>query len=295
MKGNYFDQFYTNPLVSDELVCIIKDLFPSYFDNSSTKFIEPSAGSGNFLTSLLKLGVKQKNLIAYDIDPKTSLCKKADYLKTPIKFNKKNLVIGNPPFGKKGLLALEFLNKSLSEADIVAMIFPKTFNRYSIQNKVQKNAKLIYSKELCENAFIVNDKEYGVKTVFQIWTHLDTFIEDRRILTKPSIKHDHFKTFIHNNTKNTLKYFDKKKYGWDFAVVRQGYYDYNEKITDPKKLKKNRQYIFVKYIDPISKLIFEKIDFSKLSQTNTQVLGFSTTDLVKEYDGILKMEVKGEN
>lgn len=295
MKDNNFDQFYTNPLITDELVKIIKDLFPSYFENISTKFIEPSAGSGNFLISLMKLGVKQKNLMAYDIDPKTSLCKKADYLKTFIKFNKNNLIIGNPPFGKKGLLALEFLNKSLSESNIVAMIFPKTFNRYSIQSKVQKNAKLIYSRELCENAFIVNDKEYCVKTVFQIWTCLDTFIENKRIINKPPNIHDHFKTFIHNNTKNTLKYFDKEKYGWDFAVVRQGYYDYNEKIVDPKKLKKNRQYIFIKYINPISKFIFQKIDFTKLSHTNTQVLGFSTTDLVKEYEKILKMEVKGEN
>ncbi|QBF34609.1 hypothetical protein EG856_01570 [Mycoplasmopsis phocirhinis] len=79
------------------------------------------------------------------------------------------------------------------------------------------------------------------------------------------------------------KYFDKDKYQWDFAVVRQGYYNYDEKISNPELLISNRQYIFIKYIENCSKEILNKINFTKLSNTNTTIKGFSNTDLVAEY------------
>jgi len=67
----------------------------------------------------------------------------------------------------------------------------------------------------------------------------NTKLINKRIKTPPLIKHDDFKTYIHNNTKQTLKYFDKEEYKWDFAVQRQGYYDYSILIEDAKKLIKN--------------------------------------------------------
>ncbi|GAA7003088.1 hypothetical protein Kyoto235A_00400 [Helicobacter pylori] len=48
--------------------------------------------------------------------------KKKDYLLELIEFNKKRVIIGNPPFGHREKLALDFLNKSLNEAPIVAFI-----------------------------------------------------------------------------------------------------------------------------------------------------------------------------
>ena len=101
-------------------------------------------------------------------------------------------------------------------------------------------------------------------------------------------KHPDFLLYIHNNTTETLKYFDKKKYEWDFAVCRQGFYDYSRRITNPSELKSNVQYLFVKYVNPISKDVFKKIDFEKLSKTNTSILGYSNTDVVAEYIRIKK-------
>lgn len=91
MKTNKLDQFYTIPLISDNLVSVVKSLLPSFFSNS-TKFIEPSAGTGNFLISLMKQGINSENLIAYDIEPKHLLCKNGDYLKNTIKFDDNNFV-----------------------------------------------------------------------------------------------------------------------------------------------------------------------------------------------------------
>ncbi|AXE60960.1 SAM-dependent methyltransferase [[Mycoplasma] phocae] len=280
-NNNKLDQFYTNPLICNHLVEVVKKLIPNQLDH---EILEPSAGTGNFIDALIDIAkVKRRHIIAYDIEPKADNIEKKDYLKENIIFSDKRFVIGNPPFGYRGKLALEFLNKALSEANYVAMILPNIFQRYSIQKQVNKNAKLIYVETLGDDSFIVNDRKYDVKCVFQIWTIENTSDSDMRIKEAPAIRHQDFKTFIHNNTENTLKYFDKSKYKWDFAVHRQGYYDYNLKITNPKKLIKNRQYFFVKVINDQAWDIINKIDFKKLSKSNTQVYGFSTTDFVEEY------------
>ena len=62
------DQFYTNPKVSNKLV---KEIFRFVPEQYLNKFIEPSAGSGNFIDSLLLCGIDRKDILAYDIDPKT--------------------------------------------------------------------------------------------------------------------------------------------------------------------------------------------------------------------------------
>lgn len=274
------DQFYTNPIIADELVLIVKEMLPIQFEYN---FLEPSAGTGNFLNALQKQHVATSRIQAYDLAPKRSDIMQKDYLKLENTFSAQRMVIGNPPFGKRGKLALQFLNKSLQEAPFVAMIFPNIFNRYSCQKQINPQAMLIYKKQLQENAFIRHDREYKVKCVFQIWTTDLTYLNDLRIKTPPQIKHPDFTTWIHNNTQSTLKYFNKTQYKWDFAVYRQGYYDYNLKITDPTCLVHNRQYFFVKANNKQALQLIHKIDFSKLSQLNTQVWGFSTSDFVAEY------------
>ena len=279
--NNKLDQFYTNPIVCLELVKIIKKLFE--FSFKEFYFIEPSAGCGNFLDALNKLKIKDKNIKAYDIEPKEDkrIIQK-DYLKTKLEFSKKNLVVGNPPFGKRGDKALAFLNKALNEANIVCFILPNIFKRYSIQSKVNQNAKLIFSINLPEDSFLVNDKAYNVGCVFMIWTNekFKTFLPDLRLKRNMNADLEGLKTYIHNNTKNTLKYFDKEKYQWDFAVVRQGFYDYSEKIYDPKKLYKNRQYMFFVIKNEIMRKYIEEIDFVQLSKNNTSTPGFSKSDVI---------------
>lgn len=288
MKNNELDKFYTNPLITDELTKILFGMFNFLGKKSDNYiFIEPSAGSGNFVKSLLKLNVNKDNIFAYDIDPCDESVTKKDFFKVNLKNIKKNktlIAIGNPPFGKKGKLALKFLNKLLKHCDIVALILPKTFDRYSIQKYVNHNAKLLYSNDLKSNIFLVNDKEYNVNCVFQIWANkkIKTFITDQRLRENNFKSIEGLNLYIHNNTKETLKFFNKDKYNWNFAVHRQGYYDYSLKITNPDHLIKNRQYLFISSNDSFILEILNKINFSELSRKNTTTLGFSNTDLIKE-------------
>lgn len=286
MKNNELDQFYTNPKISDYIVKKIDNMF------SLKKFniFEPSAGTGNFIDSLYKIGIDiQNQCFAFDIEPKNnSFIKKQDFLKLDTssfaKNKKNNLVIGNPPFGKRASLAIDFINKSLDFADIVCLILPNTFNRYLTQNKILKDAKLIYSEPLPNNSFIVNDREYSVNCVFQIWVNKNfkTWLTDKRLKNNNFNKIPGLEIYTHNNTKETEKYFDKNKYKWDFAIVRQGFYDYSLKITDPKDLVKNRQYIFIKTNNKYLLDLINLVDFKKLSNKNTTIKGFSNTDLINE-------------
>ncbi|GHR24247.1 hypothetical protein JP0094_01200 [Helicobacter pylori] len=79
-------------------------------------FLEPSAGSGSFVGALKGLGII--DCLALDIAPKAQGIQQKDYLLELIEFNKKRVIIGNPPFGHREKLALDFLNKSLNEAPI---------------------------------------------------------------------------------------------------------------------------------------------------------------------------------
>ncbi|WP_051675985.1 hypothetical protein [Ureaplasma canigenitalium] len=284
MKKNNLDQFYTNPRIADYLVKKIDEMFQL----EQFTIFEPAAGTGNFIRAFEKRGIDiTRQCVAFDLEPKgQKLIKKADFLSVDLSlFNKnKNIVITNPPFGKRCHLAVQFLNKSLMLADIVCMILPNTFNRYLTQKQIKHDAKLIYSESLPFNSFIVNDREYNVKCVFQIWTNknIKTWLTDHRL------RNNNFQTlpgltlYTHNNTKETMKFFDKDKYRWNFAVVRQGYYDYSKKIRNPNDLVPNRQYLFIKTENQYLLDLINQVDFTKLSESNTSVRGFSNTDLINE-------------
>lgn len=286
MKNNNLDMFYTNPKVSDYIVEKVFSFFPSIKLNN---FLEPSAGTGNFINSLIKNEVPLNKITAYDINPqsKYKIIKK-NFLKVNLK-NKNYITIGNPPFGKRGKLALEFLNKCLEYSYYVIFILPNAFKRYLVQKQVIPNCKLLYEEDLNPNSFIVKDSEYSVNCVFQIWCNeqncknfIKTYLTDKRKRQNYSLLQSIAKTWIYNNTYQTRKYFDKEKYEWDFAVHRQGYYDYSKKFYKSSELFINRQYFFIKILDKKYENLINSIDFSYLSSKNTITPGFSTSDFFEE-------------
>lgn len=285
------DQFYS----SDKVVSICLNYLKKFTNDKEYKdicFLEPSAGNGQFIKFIHKEWNNSK-ILAFDIDPKSPEIKKADFLTQNLKFNKDLVTIGNPPFGHKASLAIDFINKSATCSNLIAFILPIQFERWNVQKQIDKNLKLIFSSpKLPKNSFVFNSKIKNINTIFQIWVNKsDERFEnykDLRILESPPKKHEDFILYIHNNTQSTLKYFNKTKYEWDFAIVRQGFYDYTQKIFRPDDLVKNRQYLFVKYVNPISKKIFNKINFQKLANFNTVIKGFSNTNVISEYNKIKK-------
>ncbi len=287
MNRKRLDQFYTKINIARKCY---KLLINTLQNIDKIQFIEPSAGTGSFFYLLPSTYIqynkhRYNRRLGFDIDPKGKQIKKKDFLIDNLDSNillPKNrvVVIGNPPFGNRSKLAIEFFNKATEYADTVAFIVPLQFRKWSVQSKLNKEFKLIKELLLDENSFIFNGKEYGVRCVFQIWTKLDVQQSNLRILTKPQIQHSDFKMWQYNNTKQTLKYFD---YDWDFAVVRQGYYDYTKLVIYKTKLNPKKQWIFFKANNSVVLQRLKKLNFTQLSKNNTVIPGFGKADIVKEY------------
>lgn len=113
------------------------------FDNIS-EIIEPSVGNGSFLHN-----DKYMPHFAYDIEPEctseyTQIIK-GDFLKQNINYLYGRLFIGNPPFGNKNNLVVNFYNKCCELGDYIAFILPIS----QLNNNLQMyKFDLIYSYDL---------------------------------------------------------------------------------------------------------------------------------------------------
>ena len=166
INDNGLDQFYTNQKYAKCCYTTIMKKIPD-FDSFDIE-LEPSAGSGSFYNLL-----SPSKKIGMDLDPKCKGVIKRDFFEYSPPSSKKIITIGNPPFGRNASLAIKFFNHAASFSKAIAFIVPKSFKKDSIQNKLDLNFHLKYEKDCPEKSFVVNDDEYDVPCVFQIWTHED--------------------------------------------------------------------------------------------------------------------------
>ncbi len=166
---NLLDQYFTKQEVAKNLYEKAQSVILKYEqDIKDFHWIEPSAGSGIFFNLL-----PENNRTGIDIRPLNNEVIKQDYLSYKLPINKKNIVIGNPPFGHRGVTALNFINHS-KKADYVCFILPMFFEskgKGSIKYRV-KGLNLIHSEKLPKNSFYTpqNNKNIDIKCVFQIWS-----------------------------------------------------------------------------------------------------------------------------
>ena len=165
------DQFYTKQKIARKCFSEFEKVMKSLSINlENYHFIEPSAGCGCFY-KLLPEGRKT----GIDIDPRTKNIIKCDYLNWKPKKNEKSIVIGNPPFGLRGNLALKFINHSYNFADVVAFILPQLFESDGKGSTMKRvvGYKLAYSKKLPRNSFYYpNGTDVDINTIFQVWTKI---------------------------------------------------------------------------------------------------------------------------
>ena len=160
------DSYFTSKNTAEKCMDIVNKIIP----NDGYTYIEPSAGKGVFydlLPSNNRMGIELH-------DRKRPEFIQSDYLTWyPKETSKKYVVVGNPPFGVRGAIALAFINRSLLFADYVAFVLPMSFHsngKGSNMKRVQ-NGHLIHSEILSGESFFSpdNNKEIVVNTLFQIW------------------------------------------------------------------------------------------------------------------------------
>jgi predicted RNA methylase len=157
------DKFYTKEEVSKKIIATIN------LDDYDL-IVDPSCGDGSFFNNI------NKNKIGIDIDHTLSDNNiiKTDFLKWDYNNIIKNdssrvLAITNPPFGKQGSLALKFIKKCSLFSDTIAFILPLSFAKDSMKNKIPIYYHLIYQEILSDNSFLLNNEDYQVKCVYQVW------------------------------------------------------------------------------------------------------------------------------
>ena len=170
-KGS--DQYYTNKDTAKKCCDMLHNTAAQLGVNLSRyHFIEPSAGSGVFYNQL-----PSKRRIGVDIEPRHTDLIHTDYLAwTPPK-GKKYIVVGNPPFGLRGHLALLFLNHSAQFADMAAFILPQMFGSdgKGVPGKRVRGYQLAFSEKLPLDSFHYPDgRNINIATVFQVWTRINT-------------------------------------------------------------------------------------------------------------------------
>ena len=271
---NNLDKFYTKPNIAKQCFCFLQQYYPHI---SEEYFLEPSAGSGNFLPFLTKYD-------AFDIKPEGNNIKQADFLTLEL-FRNDYITIGNPPFGKRSKLAIDFFNHAAKYSKIIAFIVPVSFMKWGVHKELDSNFNLLAYMYLPENSFTDNGKDFSVRCVFQIWTR-ENIPNNLRILKSPPIKHKDFNIWQYNATPQAMKYIDEN---WKYAIYRQGYKDYHHLFTQneydivEEQMKQNIQFFFIEPLCDRAEKFVHEADFEQLASRNTSTPGFGKADFVSYY------------
>lgn len=177
------DQIFTRPEVAKQFADWVKARTAD-----ATRIIEPSAGAGDILGHF-------PGAIAYDLEPRLPHIKQADWLKTQHERGEKTLVVGNPPFGRAGYMAVQFINHAAKFADYIAMILPRTFRKDFVKNKISTEFTLADEYILPKNSFYLPHEgkagseavPYDVPCVAQLWVR-----QKREIPPKPTSQYIQF-------------------------------------------------------------------------------------------------------
>ena len=239
------------------------------------RWLEPGAGRGDFYKLL------PAKSIAMDLAPECGGVMRRDFLSyRPRGARADAVVVGNPPFGRRGDLALDFVNHAAGIADTVAFVLPVLFRKFSAQRRVAGDLRLIYDAALAEDSFYTDAGVYRCRACFQIWTRRESALPNRRLLSPPPISHPDFAVWQYNNTPAAEKHFGED---FDFAVPRQGFEDYARRETRAERCERNKQWALFK---ARSRRAFKRLwhfDFGELARRNTIIPGLGKADIVAAY------------
>lgn len=161
------DQFFTEPSTAVTCYSRMFEILHSYgISTDDYTFIEPSVGDGSFYNLL-----PSDRRIGIDIESSIGGVIKQDFL-TWYPDAGKYICIGNPPFGLRGHIALQFINKAAEYSDFVCFILPQLFNsngKGNCKSRV-KGLNLLHSEPICSTFHYPNGTTVNVNCIFQIWS-----------------------------------------------------------------------------------------------------------------------------
>jgi len=239
--GVKHDQFFTRPEIAASFAGWVK---AQPFYSSVTKMIEPAAGAR-------ALSRHFPGIEEYDLDPQYDSTTQQDFLSSNHAHQPGTMTVMNPPFGKGSGLAVEFFNKAAEYSDYIAGIFPRSFRRGGIQNRLNRHFHLVDEKVLPAGAFFLPSegelKKYDVPAVAQIWSRENT---ERETEKKGPSSSSHFQFTSASNA--------------DLAFRRKGR-SAGEIVTDNIENTNPNSFYYISGDDRVQS-VFRQIDWSKFGQ-----------------------------
>lgn len=262
--GRDLDQFYTNPQLAQRLFA---DLIADHLGDRwscDVRWLEPSCGTGAFLSLL------PPDALGVDLDPKCPGAVRADFLSwtPPVGDERPLVVVGNPPFKHD----VAFFNRCAElGAERIAFIVPRSWQKLSVQNRLDRAFHLAHEEELPLDAFIFEGQPAKVPTVFQVWERC----EEQRPLTVLPATHRDF-AFVTYEQRGTA----------DFAIQRIGANAGTVKDLDAPHLSKN-SHRFVRVADRAQvaevRAVFEGVDWSSVKACVAGCPSISNPEMVQAY------------
>tara|TARA_Y100000593_G_scaffold49944_1_gene94147 strand:- start:227 stop:1057 length:831 start_codon:yes stop_codon:yes gene_type:complete len=262
-----YEKFYTPWQTAHELYDRTLLIVGNLFDN----FVEPSAGRGAFLSAM-----PPNKRIGIDIDMASwgygKICQEIE-IQNFFDFiwpEGRTITIGNPPFGRRGKLAMKFLNISAENSDVVAFILPAIFSKFTFINRVHPYFHLIHETPVTE--FEDNVK---VKCVFQIWERRAHKRE--RIVRQSSC--DEFTMTHRHISRTTPEELEQLKQDSTVAIQQIG-----GRVIPLEEIKRGSIW-FIKGGDPEA---FKRIDYSHLHKHHLGAISLTKADIVEGYLNTIK-------
>lgn len=255
------DQHFTNDVVATRLVELASV-------DDYDLIIEPSAGGGSISDK-----IEVTKLVAFDLEPMLPYIIKQDYTEYErIRTDQNILVIGNPPFGYRAQLAVDFFNISAKYANTIAFILPRSFRKAYVIDQLHQMFHLDHDEDVDVGSFSTNTK---VRCCIQIWKR-ENF--PRRKMKYNGTTTDFFPQSQGNG-------FDPLQ--CDIAVRRTGYGEKVGQVVQVEKALPITQFIFlnVKNQGVIKKLQDISSDLYKYSYNATAISPtFTIRELIYVYN-----------
>jgi len=167
------EQFYTP---ADLALRLTKQIEPLVGGLKGKLVIEPAGGTGAFIKAAKELGATK--VLSFDIEPKSDGVQLGDFLESNLEGINGAISISNPPFGRNNSLSIPFFNKAAKHSDYIAFIVPRSWRKWSVINRLDRNFHLIHDQDLSID--YVDDlgemvwQKSNLRTCFQLWQRQDT-------------------------------------------------------------------------------------------------------------------------
>ena len=161
------EQYYTPAQTANDLVALLTALIPDF---ASRTVLEPAGGTGAFIEAARAHGASR--FVAFDIEPKHPDVLAADFLGQKLQLQGA-VALSNPPFGRNNSLSIPFFNHAAAHCDYIAFIVPKSWRKWSVLNRLDRNFHLIADHDLqldyVDSAGVGLSERKRLATCFQVW------------------------------------------------------------------------------------------------------------------------------